>query len=67
MIEIEVDGFVIIPTNGSCISFDDKGKLCDLSNPNNLPFSIDEFNPVNGIPELDPNEIEPEDGSKLDV
>lgn len=49
MIEIIIDGKVIVPLNGSCITFDDDGNLVDLNNPNNLSFD-----PSQGMPELDP-------------
>lgn len=64
MIEFVVNGQRIIVFNGSCISCEFDG-VSDLKYPDNVAFK-----PSDGIPELDPKEIEPEqtdDGSKLDV
>lgn len=47
MIEIVIDGKRIVPTNGSCITFED-GKLLDIGNPSNLSFD-----PYEGMPEFE--------------
>lgn len=51
VIEIEVDGKIIIPVNGSCITVSEDGRLNDINYPDNVAFD-----PYQGMPDVDPIE-----------